>query len=134
MDNIFTSTTLANVFKALGAKTSDNNYAIPLFNKTSAIPQGLMDLPTLASVLGVAQYHTYLASGSINDLQTPGTWLVNAQSISDGPIDVKGIAILEVIKLNTVSPHLIQRLTIEENGKIYSRCIKTNGEFSHWST
>ena len=85
--------------------------------------------------LGVAQYHTYLASGSFNDLQTPGTWLVAVQNISDGPIGVSGSAILEVIKLGTVSPHLIQRLTIEENGKIYSRCKNPSDVgFYTWST
>ena len=43
---------IKSVFAALGAKTSDSNYAVPLLNKTTAEPKGYMDMASLASVLG----------------------------------------------------------------------------------
>lgn len=41
------------LFSGLGAKNSDNNYAVPLFSKSDATPAGFMNLSDLASVLGV---------------------------------------------------------------------------------
>ena len=55
MDQIQTFNTIKNVFAALGAKTADNNYAVPLLNKSNASPQGFMDMASLASVLGGAK-------------------------------------------------------------------------------
>ena len=52
MDGILTLNTIKNVFSALGAKTSDSNYAVALLDKTSAEPKGMMDFANLASVLG----------------------------------------------------------------------------------
>lgn len=52
MDKITTLNTLKNVFSALGAKTSDDNYAVGLFDKTSAEPKGIMGMSDLSSVLG----------------------------------------------------------------------------------
>ena len=44
---------MKSLFSSLGAKTSDSNYAVGLFDKTSAEPKGIMDMASLASVLGV---------------------------------------------------------------------------------
>lgn len=45
---------MKSLFSSLGAKTSDSNYAVGLFDKTSAEPKGIMDMASLASVLGGA--------------------------------------------------------------------------------
>ena len=44
---------LKDLFASLGAKTSDSNYAVGLFDKTSKEPKGVMGMSDLASVLGV---------------------------------------------------------------------------------
>ena len=54
MDKILSINTIKNVFAALGAKTSDNNYGVALLDKTTAEPQGLMGMSDLASVLGAS--------------------------------------------------------------------------------
>lgn len=51
MDKITTLNTLKNVFSALGAKTSDDNYAVGLFDKTSGEPKGMMGISDLVSVM-----------------------------------------------------------------------------------
>ena len=53
MDKILSINTIKNVFAALGAKTSDDNYGVALLDKTSGEPKGLMGMSDLASVLGV---------------------------------------------------------------------------------
>ena len=89
----------------------------------------------LASVLGVAQYHTNLSSGDLNQLTGPGTWLVLlGQDVINGPVGVSGQAILEIVRLGTSSPHFLQRITMEYNGKVYTRCKKASQEgFNPWS-
>lgn len=52
MDKILFSNSFKNLMVALGAKTSDSSYAVPLINKTSGAPQGYMEMSALASVLG----------------------------------------------------------------------------------
>lgn len=54
MDKILFSNSFKNLMVALGAKTSDSSYAVPLINKTSGAPQGYMEMSALASVLGDA--------------------------------------------------------------------------------
>ena len=54
MNKIKIINAIKGVFSALGAKTSDSNYAVALLDKTSAEPKGMMDFANLASVLGVA--------------------------------------------------------------------------------
>ena len=56
------------LFAALGAKTSDSNYAVPLLNKTNGTPQGMMDMSSLASVLGVMKYVNDLRNTDVNTL------------------------------------------------------------------
>ena len=43
---------LKSLFSSLGAKKSDNNYAVGLFDKTNGEPKGMMGMSDLASVLG----------------------------------------------------------------------------------
>ena len=45
---------MKSLFSSLGAKTSDSNYAVGLYDKTSAEPKGIMAMSNLASVLGGA--------------------------------------------------------------------------------
>ena len=52
MDKILSIQTIKNVFAALGAKTSNDNYGVALLDKTTAEPKGLMGMSDLASVLG----------------------------------------------------------------------------------
>ena len=62
---------MKNLFSSLGAKTSDSNYAVGLFDKTSAEPKGIMDMASLASVLGGIQGFTWRPgpyTGMINNM------------------------------------------------------------------
>ena len=52
MNKILSIKTIKNVFAALGAKTSDDNYGVALLDKTTAEPKGLMGMGDLASVIG----------------------------------------------------------------------------------
>ena len=63
---------LKDLFAALGAKTSDSNYAVPLLNKTNGTPQGMMDMASLASVLGglLKCQSVRGFQGNCNDLDT----------------------------------------------------------------
>lgn len=48
------SDSLKKVFGSLlPLKTADSNYAVGLYNKADGTPAGMMDMPSLASVLGV---------------------------------------------------------------------------------
>lgn len=49
---------LKSLFSSLGAKTSDNNYAVGLFDKTNGEPKGMMGMSDLASVLGEVKSET----------------------------------------------------------------------------
>lgn len=87
---------------------------------------GISALADVAQVLGVAQYHTFLQSGSFDDLIVPGTWLCVPGTMEDYPSDITGgnnaQAILEVIRLGTSGLHVLQRLTMKGSGEVYIRC------------
>ena len=55
------------LFAALGAKTSDSNYAVPLLNKTNGTPLGMMDMSSLASVLGATNIRNRMAISDMNE-------------------------------------------------------------------
>lgn len=61
--------------------------------------------------------------------------MVFGPNVTGGPEGISsGQAILEVVRLGTAAPHFFQRLTIERNGKIYTRCKKPTEEgFFPWS-
>ena len=90
----------------------------------------------LASVLGVAQYHTFLQSGSFNDLIEPGTWLCTPGKMDDHPSDIQSgsnyQAILEIIKLGTSGLHVLQRLTMKASGQVYIRCNESTSSPYTW--
>ena len=44
---------LKSLFSSLGAKTSDSNYAVGLFDKTNGEPKGMMGISDLTLVMGV---------------------------------------------------------------------------------
>ena len=73
MDHITSLNMIKSIFAALGAKTSDINYAVPLLNKTTAEPKGYMDMASLASVLG----ERILFSGAGANVLDEGTDLDN---------------------------------------------------------
>ena len=136
MDKILFSNSFKNLMVALGAKTSDSSYAVPLINKTSGAPQGYMEMSALASVLGVAQYHTFLQSGSFDDLIVPGTWLCIPSKMDNYPSDIQSgnnaQAILEIIKLGTSGLHVLQRLTMKNSGEVYIRCNNSTASPYTW--
>ena len=86
---------IKSVFAALGAKTSDSNYAVPLLNKTTAEPKGYMDMASLASVLGdmilfSGANATVLNNGEdLDNLTIPGFYAspnaANSKTIVNGP-------------------------------------------------
>ena len=62
------SDSLKKVFGSLlPLKTADSNYAVGLFNKADGTPAGMMDMPALASVLGVG-FTQYRGSGTVNGM------------------------------------------------------------------
>lgn len=82
------------------------------------------------------RYRTHITSGSLDDLTESGTWFVAfGPNVTGGPEGISsGQAILEIVRLGTSAPHLFQRLTIETNGRIYTRCKKPKEEgFYPWS-
>ena len=71
---------LKTAFSALGAKTSDSNYAVGLFDKTTAEPKGIMGMSDLASVLGGMNYIRTITSNTDilnNDSIVQGTYFIN---------------------------------------------------------
>ena len=77
---------IKSVFAALGAKTSDSNYAVPLLNKTTAEPKGYMDMASLASVLGDILFGSggieITSSTDMDSLTSPGIYVCKSQSIA----------------------------------------------------
>ena len=92
MDKILSINTIKNVFAALGAKTSDDNYAVGLFDKTTAEPKGLMEMNDLRSVLGVMVHGGEFYHGSLNTLLTPGAYGIRlgepGNTITDYPSEL----------------------------------------------
>ena len=83
---------MKSMFSSLGAKTSDSNYAVGLYDKTSAEPKGLMGMSDLASVLG-GTVTTY-SGNSLDDLKTPGRYTCSSSLLPDGHVGV--IDVIEV--------------------------------------
>ena len=63
---------LKSLFSTLGAKTSDSNYAVGLYDKTSGEPKGLMGMSDLQSVLGVRNYGRIASGADLNTFIHPG--------------------------------------------------------------
>lgn len=81
MDKILFSNSFKNMLVALGAKTSDSSYAVPVINKMSGAPQGFMEMSALASVLGVVT--TNLSnSDSLDNITTPGKYVYKSTNPS----------------------------------------------------
>lgn len=107
MDKITTLNTLKNVFSALGAKTSDDNYGVALLDKTTAEPKGLMEMSDLASVLD-AQF-TYLDGNTdLNTVTTTGKYLLPGTAYTNAYTTSAIRGTLEVINTGT---SVIQRVT-----------------------
>ena len=115
-------------------KTPTNNHRFPLV-LPDGTPDGNATPADIMQFLGVAQYHTHFNSGDLNQLTEPGTWLVSlGPDVINGPVGVSGQAVFEIVRLGTSSPHFLQRLTMESNGKVYTRCKKSTQEgFFPWS-
>ena len=103
-------------------------------SETLSAINGSASLAELKQVLGVAQYHIHFNSGDLDELTEPGTWLLSfGPNVINAPAN-SGQAILEVVRLGTTSSHLLQRVTMESNGKVYTRCKKATAEgFYPWS-
>ena len=77
------------LFSGLGAKNSDNNYAVPLFSKSDATPVGFMNLSDLASVLGVFTYQTLTFAWE--NLKTHNSGVYAVRSAAEGGYDQTGL-------------------------------------------
>lgn len=76
---------MKSLFFSLGAKTSDSNYAVGLYDKTSAEPKGLMGMSDLASVLGVPALYRNPGTASGTILEYDGGYaLIKVSDISSG--------------------------------------------------
>ena len=86
MDQITSLNMIKSVFAALGAKTTDSNYAVPVVNKTTAEPKGYMDMASLASVLGDPLFadggKIITNSTDLDSLLSPGIYVCKSQSIA----------------------------------------------------
>lgn len=116
------------LFAALGAKTSDSNYAVPLLNKTNGTPQGMMDMSSLASVLG----------GILNkikgvkwfDQSTPGTTGTSFDISSSVP-NYSGILICAAVGTGNVSViNMDSRETISGSAVTFNDNTSTVGVLS----
>ena len=74
---------LKSLFSSLGAKTSDNNYAVGLFDKTSGEPKGMMGMSDLASVLGVIKDRGTIYSDYQETVTDDGLYVVTGSNASD---------------------------------------------------
>ena len=108
MDKILSINTIKNVFAALGAKTSDDNYGVALLDKTSGEPKGLMGIGDLASVLGVVNLK-FNRNGSISDAPTNYGFLI---SFKDDNIQID----LYFSQASSEFDHLYTRLIV--NGTV----------------
>ena len=96
---------LKTAFSALGAKTSDSNYAVGLFDETTAEPKGIMGMSDLASVLGGLQFKS-TPSGGPDNITEMGLYYANI-SQSDG-YPTNGWSSIVVFKLgNNVTVQMI---------------------------
>ena len=97
MDTISTLNAIKSVFAALGAKTSDSNYAVPLVDKTSAEPKGFMEMANLASVLGGTSTKI-TTSALLSSYKTIGTYNIEtsqiASNIEDVPVESGGVLVV----------------------------------------
>lgn len=138
MDQIQTFNTIKNVFAALGAKTADNNYAVPLLNKSNASPQGFMDLASLASVLGVSlSGSSDIQNSNLNSYTDIGFHIYRIVNANGGttnyPNSGNGVGVLLTLFTNTTNTARGAQLFFENSGRVYSRNA-WNGvdSFSAW--
>ena len=80
---------MKNVFATLGAKSSNNNYAVPLVDASSAEPKGYMNMSNLASVLGAmgARDGATMYSGDANDYNETGAYSFGSNMMENVPAD-----------------------------------------------
>ena len=118
MDKILSINTIKNVFSALGAKTSDDNYGVALLDKTSGEPKGLMGMSDLASVLGSIICGSFV--GSTIENSPYGVYGVYELSrISDSPIQTPSFGL--VIKAKSARGYIISIVVdIQGNGGTYA--------------
>ena len=142
MDQIQTFNTIKNVFAALGAKTADNNYAVPLLNKTNASPQGFMDMASLASVLGVVVWDGEKGAqsakiiGSFNNYTQTGIFRFNAYEnpITNKPASDGNLGVCLILNLNTTYGLKCWQIAFVRNASqgIYIRDGKADNTWSEW--
>ena len=127
MDKILSIQTIKNVFAALGAKTSDNNYGVALLDKTTAEPKGLMEMSDLASVLGAVPYLGVFTDA--NNATEQGIYGTAESGQTHVPEQGNGILVV----LGTVLDNLAQIQFYCVYEKIFYRRIDSDGySASRW--
>ena len=130
MDKILSINTIKNVFSALGAKTSDDNYGVALLDKTTAEPKGLMGMRDLASLLGgikvkpdAAPYIT-----DANDLDTGFVFAYCTKGAANAPQYNNENCYI----LNLRNTYTIQLAFFYGSHKVFMRSRKTSGSQYVW--
>lgn len=83
---------LKDLFHTLGAKTSDSNYAVGLYDKTSGEPKGMMGMSDLSSVLGVKKWKR--ASGNNGGVATITTQRIDSILFVRNEVNGNGYGII----------------------------------------
>ena len=131
MDKILSLNTIKNVFSALGAKTSDSNYAVALLDKTSAEPKGMMDFANLASVLG-GTLTELSANTDLDNLTKIGNYMANfsvGPTVINQPAGIAGAFVIYV-EIGYAVGKCCQRL-IDWEGVMYVR-FQRSSNFISW--
>ena len=106
---------MKDLFSSLGAKTSDSNYAVGLFDKISAEPKGIMDMASLASVLGGMKPAHLPDNSNMDTILTTGLYYNTSDTIVNGG-NKMGIWVVFSAKLsNTI--YSVFQIAIDTRGK-----------------
>ena len=135
---------IKSVFAALGAKTSDSSYAVPLVSKTTAEPKGYMDMASLASVLGENNYNVITSNTDLDtlfgDVGKPLTlYIIASQSVASSlvnkPVNMTSGAAFLVFTgytgSNTANRYRTQILIYQSS--IYIRYKGASDTWSSWN-
>lgn len=122
---------MKDLFSSLGAKTSDSNYAVGLFDKTSAEPKGIMDMASLASVLGgITNEVKYVSVGADDLAGGVYQWYqASIATLTNYPCDNGFMICRTYVKRTGGNPYKLQ-IAYASDGRCFSR---TKWEALAWS-
>ena len=128
---------MKSLFFSLGAKTSDSNYAVGLYDKTSAEPKGLMGMSDLASVLGVKQSYDISNNVDLNTLRTPGDYkcdrYATVATLANTPTGLANAFLMEVRICPAAPEYVIQRIYQNSDSTIFYRTSTGNNSWTGWN-